>query len=162
MPKPSITSAEPVELLIREIRGLRVILDADLARVYGVSTKRLNEAIRRNRSRFPSDSMFQLSAAEFDPLRSQSAASRASARPSHGGRHCRPNAFAEQGANRALAAKVAEQEKALLARLVAHDHLITGNINQLIQLAKPPQKNRKEIGFHVRARRSTYKTRKKS
>ncbi len=72
MPHPqSIIQAEPVESLIRVIRGQRVILDADLARVYGVTTKRLNEAVKRNRERFPSDFMFQLTADEAANLRSQ-------------------------------------------------------------------------------------------
>jgi len=62
---------EPVESLIRVIRGQRVVLDADLARVYGVTTKRLNEAVKRNRQRFPSDFMFQLAAEEVANLRSQ-------------------------------------------------------------------------------------------
>ena len=71
----SIIQAEPVESLIRVIRGQRVILNADLARVYGVTTKRLNEAVKRNRQRFPSDFMFQLTAEEVTDLRSQTATS---------------------------------------------------------------------------------------
>src|SRR2546427_12166359 len=56
---------------IQILRGERVLLDADLAELYGVKTKRLNEAVRRNTARFPSDFMFQLSAEEARPLRSQ-------------------------------------------------------------------------------------------
>ena len=62
---------EPVEALIRVIRGQRVILDADLARVYGVSTKVLNQAVKRNQQRFPSDFMFQLTLEEVADMRSQ-------------------------------------------------------------------------------------------
>jgi hypothetical protein len=58
-----------LEPLIFVVRGERVMLDADLARLYGVSTKRFNEAFKRNRDRFPADFAFQLSAAEFDQLR---------------------------------------------------------------------------------------------
>src|SRR6267378_232109 len=60
-----------VERRIYSIRGVRVILDADLAALYGVSTKRLNEQFRRNRKRFPDDFAFQLTAEEASSLRSQ-------------------------------------------------------------------------------------------
>src|SRR2546425_13001874 len=59
--------------LIYEIRGERIILDADLARIYGVTTKRLNEQVRRNADRFPDDFAFQLSKEEWEDLRSQNA-----------------------------------------------------------------------------------------
>lgn len=61
----------PIESLILTIRGERVILAADLAAIYGVETKRLNEQVRRNAERFPSDFMFQLSDAEFADLKSE-------------------------------------------------------------------------------------------
>jgi len=57
--------------MIRSIRGVRVMLDSDLAAIYGVSTKRLNEQVKRNLDRFPADFMFQLSAKEAAALRSQ-------------------------------------------------------------------------------------------
>src|ERR1700681_2008698 len=60
-----------IERRIYSIRGVRVILDADLAVLYGVSTKRLNEQFRRNRKRFPDDFAFQLTAEETAALRSQ-------------------------------------------------------------------------------------------
>jgi hypothetical protein len=63
--------SDGLDSLIREVHGLKVMLDADLARVYGVTTKRLNEQVRRNQERFPSDFAFQLTAGEFDALRSQ-------------------------------------------------------------------------------------------
>jgi hypothetical protein len=71
-----VSAAEPVEPLIREVRGERVILDSDLARVYGVPTKRLNEQVKRNPRRFPDDFVFQLTQAEANEIlrsRSQSA-----------------------------------------------------------------------------------------
>ena len=74
-------SAEPLEPLIYTIRGHRVVLDADLARLYGVTTKRLNEATKRNRSRFPVDFAFQLTVAEVSSLRSQIATSSLMTRP---------------------------------------------------------------------------------
>jgi hypothetical protein len=86
---------EPVEPLIRVIRGERVILDADLARLYGVPTKALNQAVKRNADRFPPDFMFQLTRAEADALRSQFVTLK-----SGRGRHRKylPNAFTEHGA----------------------------------------------------------------
>lgn len=100
---------EGIDNLIREIRGQKVILDADLARVYGVPTFRFNEAIKRNKNRFPPDFMFQLGPAEFEDLKSQVAMSsgkQASLRSQFAilktgrGRHrkYRPYAFTEHGA----------------------------------------------------------------
>jgi hypothetical protein len=66
---------ERVENRILSIRGHRVMLDADLAEIYGVPTKRLNEAVRRNAARFPEDFMFQLKPDEAETLRSQFATS---------------------------------------------------------------------------------------
>jgi len=62
---------ENVARMVVFIRGEKVLLDADLAKLYGVTTKALNQAMRRNRTRFPEDFAFRLSAAEFDNLRSQ-------------------------------------------------------------------------------------------
>lgn len=69
--KPSTAAPEPLDPLIRHIRGARVILDSDLARVYGVEARVLNQAVKRNAERFPSDFAFQLSAEEAANLRSQ-------------------------------------------------------------------------------------------
>ena len=66
----------PLEPLIVRVRGQRVILDADLARLYGVGTKVLNQAVKRNAERFPEDFAFQLTAAETADLRSQFVTSR--------------------------------------------------------------------------------------
>ncbi|HET6900104.1 MAG TPA: ORF6N domain-containing protein [Vicinamibacteria bacterium] len=81
------------EKLIVLIRGHKVIIDVDLARLYGVTTGRLNEQVRRNRDRFPDDFMFELTAEEAAALRSQSAISKTG----RGGRRYRPLAFTEQG-----------------------------------------------------------------
>ena len=67
----SIQPLENIENLIHVIRGKQVMLDVDLARLYGVETKRLNEQVKRNLERFPEDFMFQLSKEEIDFLRSQ-------------------------------------------------------------------------------------------
>jgi len=71
----SIVQTEQIERLILLIRGCKVMLDADLAALYGVTTKRLNEQVRRNIARFPSDFMFQLTREEVESLRSQFATS---------------------------------------------------------------------------------------
>jgi ORF6N domain-containing protein len=74
MPKPSpkkkqaLAKVDSIEPVIRVIRGQRVILDADLARIYGVTTKRLNEQVKRNRERFPDDFMFRLDTKETKDL----------------------------------------------------------------------------------------------
>ena len=71
----SIQPVEQIESLIITVRGKQVILDRDLARLYGVETKRLNQQAQRNIERFPEDFMFQLSKEEFESLRSQFATS---------------------------------------------------------------------------------------
>ena len=84
-----------IERRIYSIRGVRVILDSDLAKIYGVPTFRFNEAIKRNRRRFPADFMFQLTAEEAAALRSQIAILK-KGRGQH--RKYRPYAFTEHGA----------------------------------------------------------------
>jgi len=90
-------SVQPVPLQaitqrIRVIKEQKVLLDSDLASLYGVQTRRLNEQVRRNRARFPADFIFELSATEFADLKSQFATS------SWGGRRKLPMAFTEHGA----------------------------------------------------------------
>jgi hypothetical protein len=87
----SLVPAERIEQAILLIRGHKVMLDSDLAALYGVSTKIFNQAVKRNLGRFPDDFMFQLSADEFEILRSQIVTS------SWGGRRYPPYAFTEQG-----------------------------------------------------------------
>jgi hypothetical protein len=112
---------ERVEPLIHEIRGVKVILDSDLAKIYGIPTFRLNEAIKRNRERFPEDFMFQLSRAEFQALKSQTAISKtegtanssqiAMSSRKHRGAAYRPYAFTEHGA--IMAANVLNNARAV-------------------------------------------------
>jgi len=85
-------SLERIAGAIVVLRGQRVLLDADLAGLYGVGTKVLNQAVRRNRARFPPDFMFQLTAEEAGGLRSQSVTANR-----RGGRRTAPYAFTEQG-----------------------------------------------------------------
>src|SRR5438477_3525109 len=101
----SLVSVEQIDGMIRTIRGVRVMLDRDLAKIYGVPTFRFNEAIKRNRHRFPPDFMFQLTREEFDSLKSQIAMSKrenssqiAMSSGKHRGAAYRPYAFTEHGA----------------------------------------------------------------
>ncbi|MBW3541901.1 MAG: ORF6N domain-containing protein [Planctomycetes bacterium] len=87
-----LVPAERIERAILLIRGQKVMLDSDLAELYGVETFNLNKAVKRNRDRFPEDFMFQLTAEEFEDLRFQSGMS-----SSWGGRRTPPYAFTEQG-----------------------------------------------------------------
>ena len=154
-----------IDALIRTVRGARVILDRDLAKIYGVPTFRFNEAIKRNRHRFPADFMFQLTRSEFDSLTSQIAMSK----PRRGGRRTLPYAFTEHGAlqaanvlrsrravqmsvfvicafvkmretllsTRELAKKLAALEKKLTSRLDVHEVAIVEVLQDLMQILNP-------------------------
>jgi hypothetical protein len=164
--KTTSLTAESVETLIRFIRGQRVILDADLARIYGVSTARLNQQVNRNSVRFPGDFVFQLTQQEFDNLMLQNATSSSG----HGGRRKPPYAFTEHGAimaanvlssaqavqmsvfgvrafvkmrevlvaNQALAGKLAELEQKLAGRLDVHEKAILLILDEIKKLMAPP------------------------
>jgi len=163
----------PVERIasrIHAIRGRRVLIDADLARLYGVSAKRLNEQVRRNLGRFPPDFMFQLEKQEFANLKSQFATS------SWGGRRHLPLAFTEHGT--IMAASVLNSDRAIevsvyvvrafvrmrealavhneigkqlneLERKVGtHDRAISEILAAIRQLTMPPEgRRRRRIGF---------------
>jgi ORF6N domain-containing protein len=102
---------EPLEPLLLSVRGQRGILDVDLARIYGVSTKALNQAVKRNVNRFPEDFAFQLDPEESANLRSQSVTSRRNQSSNqHGGRRSNPWLFTEHGA--LMAANVLRTERA--------------------------------------------------
>jgi hypothetical protein len=94
MAKADLVPLERIERAILLIRGQKVMLDRDLAELYGVATKVLNQAVRRNRNRFPEDFMFQLSHDEFANWRSQFVTSNSSIKM---GSRRRPYAFTEQG-----------------------------------------------------------------
>jgi hypothetical protein len=101
-----------IESRIFLIRGHKVLLDADLALLYEVETKRLNEAVRRNRERFPEDFWFQLTAEETEALRSQIATSN----EGRGGRRYYPYAFTEQGI--AMLSSVLRSRRAIAVNIV--------------------------------------------
>ncbi len=103
--KTTPITVAPIENRIVFIRRQKVILDADLAELYGVETRRLNEQVRRNRNRFPVDFIFELTAEEFANLKSQFATS------SWGGRRKLPLAFTEHGA--IMAATVLSSSRAV-------------------------------------------------
>ena len=89
----AVGSLERIERTILRVRGHNVMLDADLAALYQVDVKALNQAVKRNRERFPSDFMFRLTGEEAESLRSQFVTSK----PGRGGRRTAPYAFTEQG-----------------------------------------------------------------
>ncbi len=96
------------------IRGVKVILDSDLAELYGVETRRLNEQIRRNIEKFPEDFMFQLTKDEFENLKSQIATSS----PGWGGRRKLPLVFTEHGALQAANVLNSEQANKMSVYIV--------------------------------------------
>src|SRR5439155_25346888 len=103
--KTLVVSKGQIDSMIRSIRGVRVMMDSDLAKIYGVPTFRFNEAIKRNRHRFPPDFMFQLTREEFNSLKSQIAMSKrqkssqiAMSKTGLGGRRTLTYAFTEHGA----------------------------------------------------------------
>lgn len=180
---PATYGTERAEHMILTVRGQKVILDSDLARIYGVSTGRLNEQVRRNASRFPADFAFELTAEEVTHLRSQIAISR-----SWGGRRYRPWAFTEHGAM--MAANVLRSQRAvdmsvfvvrafvrmrqeMLGRhemekrldqiekiLLVHDDSLKDLYRQIRPLLLPPPTPAKpRIGFQVRERHARYGTR---
>jgi hypothetical protein len=111
MPNDPLIPTERIERAIFVIRGHNVILDSDLAQLYGVTTSRLNEQIKRNRNRFPEDFMFRLTTKEFKNLISQSATSSSN----WGGRRKLPLAFTEHGA--VMAANVLSSPAAVAASI---------------------------------------------
>ncbi len=173
MPKSPAQLAIPVESRILILRHQRVILDSDLAELYGVSVKRLNEQVRRNRERFPSDFAFQLTSTEDKALRLQIATSK----KGRGGRRYPPYAFTEHGAimaatvlnskraiemsvfvvrafvrmremlakNRQLAAKINELDR----RLETHDTAIQDIIDAIKELMVPEGRSKRKIGFQL-------------
>lgn len=169
MSKP--VSSDHIQQRILLIRGQKVMLDEYLAELYGVKTKILNQAVKRNRKRFPGDFMFQLSIHEVSDLRSQIVTSN----EGRGGRRHLPYAFTEQGVamlstvlnseravqmnieimrafvrlrhilstNKTLAEKFAELER----RVASHDEHIRSLFEAIRQLMTPPQSPRRRIGF---------------
>jgi len=176
--------AEGIQSLILTLRGQRVMLDSDLARLFGVSTKRLLEQFKRNRDRFPADFAFQLEREEVAILRSQIATSSL-----HGGRRYLPVAFTEHGvimlasvlnspvavdasvrvvrafvflreqllANRELSRKFAELEN----RLGANDESNAALFEAIRRLLEPPasEETKREIGFHLREKSPPFRVR---
>lgn len=137
MPKRPGMPAFAVESRILLLRHQRVILDADIAELYGVPVKVLNQQIKRNRERFPPDFVFQLTAKEHELLRSQIVTSN----KSRGGRRYTPYAFTEHGA--IMAATVLNSERAVqmsvfvvrafvrLREMLATNRRLAGKINEL-------------------------------
>ena len=146
--KNAVIATENIEAKILLIRGQKVMLDADLAELYGVETRRLNEQVRRNIERFPEDFMFQLTAEEFAALRSQIAILK-SGRGQH--RKYLPYAFTEHGT--IMAANVTNSPRAIeisvhVVRAFVHLRELVSSHKELSQ--KLNQLERK-VGAHDRA-----------
>lgn len=178
----SLIGIERIEKTILVLRGQRVLLDRDLATLYGVETRTLNQAVKRNGNRFPSDFSFVLSRHEIERI-SQTVTSFSDLKFSK-----QVRAFTEQGVamlssilrsqrsinvniaimrafvklrealetNRALARKFADLER----RVGKHDEEIATIIEAIRQLMAPPTKPRREIGFHIQEGSSRYPTRR--
>jgi hypothetical protein len=176
--KTTIVPIERVQNRILLIRGQKVILDSDLAGLYGVTTTRLNEQVKRNVERFPSDFTFRLTKEEFDILKSHFATSSSG----WGGRRKLPYAFTEHGA--IMAASVLNSQRAVQVsiyvvrafvqlrlavsthkeldyklqqlehKLQKHDKQIGALITAIRQLLQPPAEARPRIpfGFHGKHR----------
>jgi len=110
----SLLPASSIQHKIYFLRDTRIMLDSDLASLYGVSTKNLNRAVKRNLSRFPSDFMFQLKSKEIEILRFQSGTSSQSV---HGGRRYLPYAFTEHGI--AMLSSVLHSDRAIQVNYAA-------------------------------------------
>jgi hypothetical protein len=173
MNKTTIILAKRVATKILILRNQKVILDTDLAELYGVSVKRLNEQLRRNVRRFPADFLFTLTREEHKNLRSQNATSSSA----HGGRRYLPHAFTEHGAimaatvlnskraiemsilvvrafvhmrqalvvNQHVASKLSELE----ARLDSHDAEIDDLVQAIRELLTPLPSSSRRIGFEL-------------
>src|SRR5450631_412190 len=176
-PKAPVPTEE-ITRAILVLRGHRVLLDSELAALYGVTTKRFNEQVRRNAKRFPADFMFQLTAEEISSLRSQFATLKLG-RGQH--RKYLPYVFTEHGAimaatilnssravemsvyvvrafvqlrellasNKELARRFAQLETRLDKKLTTHDEAIAAILSAIRQLMHPPVPKRRPIGFTV-------------
>ena len=172
MNKTAIVLAKRVGENILVLRNQRVILDRDLAELYGVPVRQLNQQVKRNSDRFPADFLFALTSAEYRNLRSQNVIS-----SSHGGRRYLPNAFTEHGAimaasvlnskravemsifvvrafvkmreamvvNQRVEAKLSEFE----TRLDSHDVELQDLIEAIRELMAPLPANNRRIGFEA-------------
>jgi len=174
MKTKEIVAIAKIENLIYIVRGQRVMLDFHLAEMYGVPTRTLNQAVRRNLERFPADFMFQLTKQEVTNLKSQFVISSFS----YGGRRSLPLVFTEHGAimaanvlnsDRAVSASVyvvrafvklrevlashkelARKLKQLERRLDGHDDDLHALVSAIRQLMSPPATAKKRIGFRLK------------
>jgi hypothetical protein len=157
--KTMIVFSEPVESSILLIHGCRVIPDSDLAKIYGVPTKRLNEAVKRNREKFPSDFAFQLSAKKFAALRSQIATTSYSGALAGLRKHrapvYRPFVFTEYGA--IMAANVLNSPRAVqmsvfvVRAFVKMREALGGNRHLAAKLAELEQRLTGRLDVHEKA-----------
>ena len=157
-------TADQLGRLIYEVRGERVMLDSDLASIYGVETKALNRAVKRNRDRFPKDFVFQLSQDDWKNLRHQIGTSSSDSKRQslryqigtaslrHGGRRSRPYAFTEHGAIMAaniLNSRRAVQMSVFVVRAFLKMRALLGDKRDLAQkLAALEKELKKRLDVH--------------
>ncbi len=186
MPDLSLVPAERVERAILVLRGHKVILDGDLAALYGVETKALNRAVKRNLERFPADFTFQLTDEEARALRFHSGTLKKDSPPGRGKhRKYLPHAFTEQGV--AMLSSVLRSPRAVqvnieimrafvrLREMIAAKRDLVRRLDELEkrydaqfksvfdairQLMVPPERRRRSIGFKVEERRPAYQARR--
>lgn len=139
-----VSVSSPVGNRIYTVRGLSVMLDSDLADVYGVETKRINEAVRRNSKRFTSRYFFQLLQDEWDILRSQFATSKSDSDPRGGRRHL-PYVFTEHGA--IALAMVLNSERAIKASEIVIDAFI--RLRRVLDISRTLERKIDEIAEKV-------------
>jgi hypothetical protein len=141
--KATTAEIDRLEDFIYEIRGQKVMLDADLATVYGVTTARLNQQIKRNQERFPGDFVFQLTSVEYQSLMLQIATSKTG----HGGRRKLPYAFTEHGAIMAsmvLNAERAVQMSVYVVRAFARMRALLGERQEWLSALRSLEKELRE------------------
>ena len=152
IPSSLAASVQLIEQRIYLIRGQKVMIDFDLAELYGVPTKRLNERISRNKKRFPEDFMFRLTQQETEALRSQFAISKSDLRSQsvisntgRGGRRYLPYAFTEQGV--AMLSSVLNSEQAIEVNIAIMRAFV--RLRQMLETNE--ELNRKSTNFSCRA-----------
>jgi hypothetical protein len=151
---PTLVPVERISCAILTLRGHKVLLDAELAELYGVTTKRFNEQVRRNRERFPEDFMFQLSMEELPFLRSQIATSKA-LHEGRGGRRYLPYVFTEHGAIMAAtilnSPRAVEMSVYVVRAFVRLRELLGSNRELARRFAQLEARLDKKLGEHDRA-----------
>lgn len=183
--KANLVTYKRIETKIISLRAEKVILDSDLASIYGVTTARLNQQVKRNKERFPADFAFRLTKEEFGSLMLQNAISNSM----RGGRRKLPLVFTEHGAimaanvlnsskavrmsvlvvrafvqirrNISITSELAKRLDDLERKVINHDSDIQALVEAIRQLMQPPEKSKKTFGFTIGEPKVIYKSKRK-